>query len=275
MPHWAAIQGRECWRKSARLATGFAGAAPCFSSAVPRPQSTATQCAIESRCHGGFGNWGFFTLVNIRSLKHRADNSPLDGVSQEEPNQTVHRAKVMGWGNSWLRGQVPNTSRTCCAFRRPHFSTALAAPRPITVCSASLAPGEGEGRGEGATYASKDALPRDLPLSLRLTPLSDDLEPLSGHLDRLSPGLSTLTGNIGTLSDATGSKSNPIHALSILINPLSDDIFSLSGDIFVLSEGISPQFQRNKPLTHSKLAPKHHPGPCSSHPKPSIHPSYA
>lgn len=175
----------------------------------------------------------------------------------------------MGWGIVCLRGEVPNTSETCCAFRRPHLSAIFAAPRTITVCSASLASIGGEGRGEWASSARRDTLPCVLHLSRnrassthRLTRIPGKLGTLSNEVDPLSWNVSPLTDDLGTVSDAIDALSGPIDAISPHINPISDDIFGLTGDIFGLSGGTTPQFHLSKPLTQSKLEPKRHPALC-------------
>lgn len=216
----------------------------------------------------------------------------------------------MGWGSVCLRGEVPNTSQTCCAFRRPVVSPARAArlPRPLdskagrarlsqratepfgcrngalTTTAPCL-----EASGEGAPLVGRDALSRVLqlpsdrfPLALRLTRLTSHPETQSDNIVTLPDDLSPLTGNLAALSRTLDAQSGRIDALSQDINALSDDIFGLSGDIFTLtgdilglSGDIFPQFCRSKPLTHSQLYPKYRPGHASATLHPQTHPSYA
>lgn len=209
----------------------------------------------------------------------------------------------MGWGIVGSRGKAPNTSETCCAFRRPHFSKSRAAhlQRPVApeTGGAHLYQRAAEpfGRrlgalrtdapyleaaGAGASFAGGDAQPRVFrlppgyyPLSPRLICFSGHIETLSAAMDALSGGISPPTGNLGTLSNDIEALTGHVEALSEDINHLTCDIFGLTGDIFDLSEGIFPQLRLSKPLTHSQLSHKHHPGPAPATLNPQTHPPYA
>jgi hypothetical protein len=163
----------------------------------------------------------------------------------------------MGWGSVCLRGEVPNTSQTCCAFRRPVVSPARAArlPRPLdskagrarlsqratepfgcrngalTTTAPCL-----EASGEGAPLVGRDALSRVLqlssdryPLARRLSRFPRHVETHSRKFDVLSIEISPLTGNLAALSRTLDAQSGHLDALSPDINALSDDIFGLSG----------------------------------------------